>query len=247
MEQAEYEIMYHREEDYWWYVGLRDLVLSTIAHFSRGRDGLTILDAGCGTGKLLEMCGAYRAYGLELSAEALRFLRLRAVANVTRADICRMPYRDGSFDLVLSMDVLYCLKSPTDVQALREIRRVLKPGGILLMNLPAYEWLRSHHDAAIHTKQRYTRSRLRDMLRQVGLQDRTITYRNTLLLPLAALVRGTQKLLWPAPARPKSDLRPLPKLLNRALVMPLLWENRLIQAGVRLPFGLSIFCVARKT
>jgi SAM-dependent methyltransferase len=246
MQQPEYETMYHREEDYWWYVGLRDLVLAIIGQFSRERGGLTILDAGCGTGKLLEMCGEYMAYGLESSAEALRFVRLRALANVTRATICRMPYPDESFDLVVSADVICCIESPADVQALGEMRRVLKPGGILLMNLPAYECLKSHHDAAVHIKQRYTRDVLREMLWQVGLEHHTISYRNSLLLPVVALMRSTQKVLWSAPARPKSDLRRLPALLNRALVLPLLLENRLIQAGARLPFGLSVWCIATK-
>jgi hypothetical protein len=132
------------------------------------------------------------------------------------------------------------------VQALGEIRRVLKPGGMLVMNLPAYECLKGRHDAAVHVKQRYTRDRLREMLSQVGLEDQTITYRNTLLLPLVALVRTTQKRLWSAPTHPKSDLRPLPAFLNRALVLPLLVENRLIAAGGRLPFGLSVCCVATK-
>jgi SAM-dependent methyltransferase len=239
--------MFYFAKEHWWYVGLRDLVLSAIARSSRGRDSLTILDAGCGTGELLEMCGAYRAFGLEYSAEAFRFLRRRAVSNVTRATVRRMPYPDNSFDLVTCMDVICCVEAPGDSQALREIRRVLKPGGILLMNLPAYECLRSHHDAAVHTRQRYTRSRLRTMLRRAGLRDRMITYRVALPLPLAAMMRLIQKLLRPEPARPKSDLRPLPSVLNRALVLPLFMENRLIQAGVRLPFGLSVYCVATKS
>jgi SAM-dependent methyltransferase len=238
--------MYEREDDYWWYVGLRDLVLPRIARFSQERGGLTLLDAGCGTGKLLEMCGEYSAHGLDASAEAIRFVRLRAPANVSRATVCRMPYPDESFDLVVSADVICCVESPADVQAIGEMRRVLKPGGMLLMNLPAYECLKSHHDAAVHIKQRYTRGRLRQMLRQVGLQDHTISYRNTLLLPVIALVRSTQKLLWPRPTQPKSDLRPMPALLNRGLLLPLLFENRLIQTGVQLPFGLSLFCVATK-
>jgi SAM-dependent methyltransferase len=246
MEPAEYEVMYQREENYWWYVGLRDLVLSHIARFSQGRESLTILDAGCGTGKLLEMCQAYRAYGLEWSPDAFRFLGLRHLDNVARATICRIPFPDETFDLVISLDVLYCVASPGDVQALREMFRVLKKGGALLLNLPAYEFLRSHHDAAIHTQRRYTRGRLRDMLKQVGFQVQAITYRNSLLFPIAVVVRCTQKLFRPAPAKPRSDLHPLPNLLNRALTLPLFLENRLIRSGVSFPFGLSVFGVVTR-
>jgi SAM-dependent methyltransferase len=246
MELAEYEVMYQREEDYWWYVGLRALVLSQIAHFARGWKDLTLLDAGCGTGKLLETCREYRAYGLELSGEAFRFLHRRGLENAIQASVLQMPFADASFDVVASLDVLYHLASPGDVKGLQEMSRVLKPGGMLLMNLPAYEFLRSHHDVAIHTQQRYTRSRVRDMLSQAGLRVRTLTYRNTLLFPVAALVRLAQKLLRPRPALAQSDLRPLPQFLNCALAVPLLIENRLIQMGLRLPFGLSVYCVAMK-
>jgi SAM-dependent methyltransferase len=246
MELAEYEVMYQREENYWWYVGLRDLVLSQIAHFARGQKALTLLDAGCGTGKLLETCWAYRAYGLEFSPEAFRFLRRRGLEHVVQASVCRMPFADACFDVVASLDVLYHVASPGDLEGLREMSRVLKPDGLLLLNLPAYEFLRSHHDAAIHTQQRYTRNQVREMLGQAGLRVQTLTYRNTLLFPVAALVRLAQKLFRPRPALPQSDLRPLPHFLNRALTVPLLIENRLIRMGLRLPFGLSVYCVAMK-
>jgi hypothetical protein len=124
--------------------------------------------------------------------------------------------------------------------------RVLKPGGLLVMNLPAYEFLRSEHDVAIHTKQRYTRGRLRDMLREAGLQIHSLTYRNTLLFPVAAVVRLAKKLFRPRPAEARSDLKPLPRVLNGALTVPLWVENRLIRLGVRLPFGLSVYCTATK-
>lgn len=246
MEHHEYEVMYHSEEDYWWYVGLRDLILATLADVSRGQGGLTLLDAGCGTGKLLEVCRGYHAFGLEVAPEGLRFSRLRALTNLVQASADRMPFADGSFDLVVSADVLYTIPAPGDQHALREMARVLKRGGHLLLNLPAYEFLRGRHDIAIHTRQRYTRGRLRAMLDVEGFRVRTLTYRNSLLFPVAALVRCLQGRAGAAPARPKSDLRRLPGPLNRALTWPLLLENRLIRSGARFPFGLSVYCVATK-
>jgi SAM-dependent methyltransferase len=246
MEPAEYETLFHREEDYWWYVGLRDLVLADVADFARGRPALTLLDAGCGTGKFLECCRPYRAYGFELSSEALPFLRRRGLANVVQASVCRIPFADACFDVVVSLDVLYHVAAPGDLDGLREMSRVLKPGGLLLLNLPAYESLRSHHDVAIHTRQRYTRGRVRALLGEVGLRVQALTYRNTLLFPAAALVRLAQKLVRPHPARARSDLRPLPRWLNRILTVPLWAENRLIRRALRLPVGLSVYCAARK-
>jgi SAM-dependent methyltransferase len=246
MELAEYEVMYQREENYWWYVGLRALILAQIGQFARERKTLTLLDAGCGTGKLLQSCQEWRAYGLEYSAEAFRFLRRRGLDDVVQASVCQMPFADACFDVVASLDVLYHVAAPGDLKGLQEMSRVLKPGGLLLLNLPAYEFLRSHHDVAIHTQQRYTCSRVRAMLGQVGMRVKTLTYRNTLLFPVAALVRLAQKLIRPRPAQAQSDLRPLPHFLNRALMVPLLIENQLIRVGLRMPFGLSVYCVAMK-
>ncbi len=246
MEQIEYEVMYHREEDYWWYVGLHDLVTAHIRQLLGDQRPVRLLDVGCGTGKLLDHCRSYRPFGLEYSREGIRFVRQRGLERVVRASACQIPFADNSFDLITAMDVIYTIPAPGDLQALREMRRVLKPGGLVLQNLPAYEWLRSHHDLAVHTRQRYTRRRLRELLREAGLKEVVLSYRNTALFPVAALLRGLQKLLRPNPPGAKSDLRSLPRPLNRALTLPLLLENRLIRRGVRFPFGLSVYCVAMK-
>lgn len=246
MEPAEYEIMYHHEEGHWWYVGLRDLVLADIARFAERRGPLTLLDAGCGTGKVLETCKEHRAFGLELSPEVFRFLRRRGLNRVARASVLGIPFPDDTFDLVTSMDVLYCIDPPGDLRGLREMTRVLKPGGMLLMNLPAYEFLRGDHDAAVHTRNRYTRGHLRAMLVDAGLRIERLTYRNTFLFPAAAGVRLGQRLFRRPTGPPRSDLHSLPTLLNRALTWPLLMENFLFRLGVRLPFGLSLYGVARK-
>lgn len=246
MEEIEYEVMYHREEDYWWYVGLHDLVKGQLHQWLASRGPVRLLDVGCGTGKLLELCQEYRPFGLEYSPEGMRFLRRRGLVNVVRASACQIPFGGDTFDVITAMDVIYTIQAPGDMQALREMRRVLKPGGLILQNLPAYEWLRSHHDLAVHTRQRYTRRRLRQMLREAGLKEVLLSYRNTALFPLAALTRGWQKLVHPNPAAAQSDLKPLPRPVNRALTLPLLLENRLIRRGVRFPFGLSVYCVATK-
>lgn len=246
MENHEYETMFTVEDRYWWYVGLRDLVTSTIARLTRGRSSPAILDAGCGTGKFLEACGDYHSYGVERSRAAFPYLRRRGLDNAVRADVQRIPFPDRAFDLVVSMDVICCVDAPGDAEALREMGRVLKPGGNLLLNLPAYEFLRSHHDAAVHTRQRYTRGRLKALLAGAGFQVGQITYRNTLLFPVAALVRLARNLLGSKADESRSDLGTLPVALNRALTLPLLCENRLLRSGFNLPFGLSLFCVATK-
>lgn len=249
MERDEYAVMHRSEEDHWWYWGLRDLVLSTTRSSTKGRDAPIILDAGCGTGKHLDALAGegIRSVGLEVAQEAFRFLRLRGLGNVARASVCRIPFPDRSFDAVISTDVVCCVEPPQEKAAVREFARVLKPGGLLLLNLPAYEGLRSRHDAAVHTRQRFTRRGLLTLLSDAGLRVRTATYRNTLLFPAAILVRMARGA---APrgkgAGPTSDLFPIPAPINMLLKVPLVLENRWIGAGGRLPFGLSVFCVATK-
>jgi SAM-dependent methyltransferase len=247
MEPHEYEIMFEVEDRHWWYLGLRGLVTSTIARLAAGKAGFSILDAGCGTGKLLEACGSYRSFGLELSPEAFPFLRRRGLDNVARGSVLRMPFPDEAFDLVVSNDVICCVDAPGDFRALLEMGRVLRAGGNLLLNLPAYEFMRSRHDTAVHTKQRYTRPHLRAMLADAGFRVAQLTYRNTLLFPVAASVRFARNLFGARTAAPRSDLARLPVALNYALTIPLLCENRFLGSGHDLTFGLSLFCVATKT
>ena len=160
--------MFDVEDRHWWYLGLRAWSPRPIARLAGGKADFSILDAGCGTGKLLEACASYRSVGLELSPDAFPFLRRRGLENVVRGSVVRMPFPDETFDLVVSNDVLCCVETPGDLHALLEMGRVLRTGGNLLLNLPAYEFMRSHHDAAVHTKQRYTRPRLRAMLARAG-------------------------------------------------------------------------------
>lgn len=248
MEPAEYDVMFRNEDAHWWYWGLRDLVLPAVAAGMEGKGGaVAVLDAGCGTGKHLDALRRMgtAALGVELSPTAFEFLRRRGLDGVVRASIGRVPFADQSFDVVLSTDVVCCIDPPGDGEALRELARVLKPGGRLVLNLPAYPMLRSSHDEAVHIRRRFTRDSLRGLLTDAGLRVRTLTYRNTLLFPIAAMVRMARRGSNPD-ARPASDLAPLPGPANGLLKLPLALENRWIRRGGRLPFGLSVFCIATK-
>jgi SAM-dependent methyltransferase len=283
MERHEYEVMFRLEEDYWWYLGLRDLVFRYLNRFAGQNKSSIVLDAGSGTGKFLEMCKdtreackdtrelvkcdreqgkdtreqgneyretgkGYHAYGLEFAEDAFPFLKMRGLKNVVRSSICCIPFRDQAFHGVVSLDVLYHAGVENDEDALLEIHRVLKSDGLLILNLPAFEFLRSEHDLAVHTNRRYQTGELQQKLEKAGFLVQVITYRNTFLFPIAAVVRLIKR------ATPKkghghtikSDLSPLPPWANKLLYRVLLFENALIFCGVSFPFGLSVFCIAKK-
>ncbi len=246
MEKEEYTTLYNMEDSFWWYVGLRDLVFCCVDKFTSFKgDNFNILDAGCGTGGVLSGLRAYKTYGLDISEEAIKFCKLRKLNNIVQGSICDIPFDNNFFDLIISLDVLYHL-SVNDTKALEELHRVLCKSGRLMLNLPAYGFLKSEHDKAVHTRHRYTTKEVKLKLRNSGFSIESITYRNTILFPLALVIRLMKKLLPKNKVKPKSDLILLPNLLNGFLTQILFLENRLILSGFKFPFGLSIFCVAKK-
>ncbi|MEK7794580.1 MAG: class I SAM-dependent methyltransferase, partial [Candidatus Hydrogenedentota bacterium] len=182
----------------------------------------------------------FRVTGIDFAAEAIAESERRDLSRLARASCAALPFRDESFDTAIMMDVLYHKGVPDKVGALREARRVLKPGGSLYLNVPAYEWLRSSHDRAIHTDQRFTRGEIVRLLREAGLSPTFTTYWNTLLFPAAAAVRLMRK----GRAGGESDLGGDGG--ESRICAGMLWiERRLIRVAP-MPFGLSVFGVARR-
>ncbi|TAK34632.1 MAG: class I SAM-dependent methyltransferase [Chloroflexota bacterium] len=241
MDPEEYGRMRQAEDGHWWYVGMRSIVDSLLSK-AMPTPGLTVLDAGCGTGANLVHLGARgQVVGLDLAEEALSFCRLRGSQKLTRGSIQTLPFRQDCFDLVVSFDVLYHRAVSDDVVALREFRRVLRPDGLLLLRLPAFHWLRSAHDKVIHTRHRYTTAEVRDRLTAAGFAIERLTYVNFLLFPAAV----SSRLLARQGGEARSDLGPVPPLLNRGLCLALHLESRLVR-HLNLPWGLSVMALARK-
>jgi SAM-dependent methyltransferase len=239
---TEYDAMFQLEDNYWWFEGSMRFILSELGDIPAGETG-RILDAGCGTGGLLRRLAHRKALGVEIASEGIRFCRQRGLDNVLQASVTELPFRANSFDVVLSIDVLVHQWVPDDVGALREIHRVLVPGGFVLLQVAAYRTLWSAHDVATLTRHRYTRDELAEKIERSGFKMVRITYRNTLLSPLAVLVKFLRRAR--ANSATRSDLVVLPHLVDRALLVVVAFENY-VARRVRLPFGVSIFCVARK-
>lgn len=273
MQTEDYEYLYQLEEKFWWFAGMREITAVLLDPYLRAAQPRTILDAGCGTGGNLAWLQRYahggRITGLDYVHTALRFCQeqaestiqaassvpqesdgqteVRPALNLVQASATDLPFAAASFDLVTSFDVLVQIPgADADEQAMREMYRVLKPGGLAFVRCAAYEWMKSGHDAALDTQRRYTLPELSAKLERAGFTVLRQSYANTLLFPVAALRRLVLKRLGLADSG--SDVKPLPPslawlnwLLERAL--------RLETAGLRwanLPFGLSAICIVRK-
>ena len=202
-----------------------------------------ILDAGCGSGRnMIELARRGTVTGIELSDTSVCLARQRGRGEVVEGSVLEMPYPDASFDLAVSLDVIEHLED--DVAALRELRRTVAPGGALLVTVPAYKWLWSGHDVINHHYRRYTRRSMQRVAEQAGCRQARTTYFNSLLLPVAILLRALDR-AGSKTTESSLDLWVPPEPLNWLLERPLALEAALIARGGRIPAGLSLLTVFR--
>lgn len=248
MNQREYRQMYTVEDFHWWYVSLHELILATVKMRRKGAEELRILDAGCGTGRLCQLLGEYgRVSGCDMAAEALELCRERGLKGLFQADLNSVSLRSAHYDVITSIDTLYHLAIKDERVVLKKFFAALKPGGVLILNLVAHEFLRSTHDIAVHTRKRYTRKEVQSLLESCGFRVITSSYRLGLLfLPIAA-VRLVKRALnfAPDPQNVPSDVTAPHPLVNRLLLWAARLENRLVLKSA-VPFGTSVFAVAER-
>jgi SAM-dependent methyltransferase len=239
----DYELQTHQAEDrHWWYRGRR-VVLERVIDDLRLPARARILDAGCGSGRnMVELARHGTVTGIELSQPSVAIARERATGEVVAGSVLQMPFEAGSFDLAASLDVIEHLED--DLAALRELRRVVTPGGALLVTVPAYQWLWSGHDEVNHHFRRYTRRSLQRAGEEAGWQQVRTTYFNSLLLPAAILLRVLDRFSRKT-TESSLDLWVPPQPLNWLLERPLQLEAALIARGGRIPAGLSLLAVFR--
>jgi SAM-dependent methyltransferase len=242
-----YEDIYNAELTHWWFCGRRNIVASLLRRFAPKRRPLRIADVGCGMGASLEMLGEFGwVAGLDYSATALGFSRQRGFPRLLAAALPSLPFVDAEFDIVCALDVIEHIDD--DAAAVRELWRVCKPGGLLVVTVPAYEWLWSEHDDINEHKRRYTRPQLRDRLALPGGELVRFSYMNTLFaLPvmLFRLVRRLTGQKKSASADLKSDVFPLPRILN-GIFKFLFSAEAVWLRHASLPFGISLICILRK-
>jgi len=243
MNRDEYVKMHAIEDRMWWYRGLHANLLSALLRDGGVAPGL-VLDAGCGTGGFLTRLHAsfpaIERVGLDFEPIAVSLAAEKSGAPVCVGSVNALPFADGSLGAIVSADVL-CHRGVSESAALANFHRCLRPGGALILNLPAYEWMMSAHDRAVDNVRRYGAPSLRQKLRAAGFGRVTTSYWNCLLFPLMALSR---KVL--ATHGGRSDVMTYSAPIEAIFRAVMRIEGFLLARGARLPFGGSIIAVARK-
>lgn len=240
MNPGEYTKMYELEDHYWWFVGRRRLALKLLQKHTKEPDP-EVLDLGCGTGVVLRDLASWaRPTGLDMSDLALGFCRRRSLSRLIRGDGAKLPLQDGQFNAVVGLDIFEHIEDHR--AAFADAYRVLRPGGILVLSVPAFRSLWGPHDIALMHHRRYRVSEIRHLLEDAGFTVRRASYSVFFLFPIVVVWRVFEKRK-KGPA--KASLVSVPKWLNTALIALQDLEAAMI-AGFDLPWGSSVVAVAQR-
>jgi SAM-dependent methyltransferase len=245
MDPAEYAKLDRLEERMWWFAAVHANLRTLARGFNSSAAPDRVLDAGCGTGGLLAKLATDRpaamVIGLDADQAACTRAKAKSARPVCRGSVNELPFADAAFSAIFSADVL-CHRDVDEQQALIQFHRCLMPGGILVLNLPAYRWMLSRHDAAVYNVRRYTRRGAARLLRDAGFRLLYASYWNVVLFPLMVI---TRKLLPSRGAASDVKLYPAPiEALCRAVTA---FERALLKGGLRFPFGGSLIAIAGKS
>ena len=239
MDAQVYDELYALEDTHWWFRGRRAVIGALLDRADLGAKP-RFLDAGCGTGRnLVDLSRLGEASGVDGSELAVRYCHERGFTDVRQSLLGSLPFEDGTFDAILLADVIEHIED--DAEALSELRRVARDGAKLVLTTPAYSWMWSRQDEQHHHFRRYTRPEIVSRLRGAGWEIDRATYFNSILLPPIALIRLLGRRFV---KEDTLDTELSPGSLNGVLSVPMRGEARLIRAGMRLPFGVSIGVLA---
>jgi SAM-dependent methyltransferase len=244
MDARLYDELYRVEQDHWWFRARREIVWSLVRRYMNGTPNrrLKICELGCGTGgNLAAVADWHDVVGVECSPQALEYARRRLGDRVSRG---RLPHDvdlpSDTYDVVLLTDVLEHIED--DAGSAKKALRLLRPGGIVVATVPAYQWLYSPRDSQHHHFRRYSKRRFRDLWSAPNTRTLLLSHYNSLLFPPAAAARLASKLVSRNMA---GDLHVPPRPLNNLLAQIMRSEANLL-GRVPMPFGLSLVAVVRK-
>ena len=236
------------EASHFWFRGFRWFVRPEVQAAVAGRTSPVIVDCGCGTGANVAWLRQYgEVYGFDLTWNGLALGRDLGRRNLARASIAAIPFPDACADLATSFDVFQCLPEAVERDAMREMWRILKPGGHLLLNVAALDVLRGNHATLSEEVRRYTPQRVRRLLTEASFRVERLTFVNASLFPLMLPVRVAQR--WRSGAEPvppgEFDIRVPPAPLN-TLLSGLVWLESKALGYFDMPVGGSLLCHACK-
>ena len=240
---------YRVEQHHFWYRGFRRFIESLLIRATVGKPRPRILDCGSGTGTNLTFLQQYGVpFGVELTWSGLQFGHARGLKRLTQGSVAALPFASASMDVAVSFDVLYCLEDRAEEDAISEMFRVLRPGGALIVNVAALDMLKGDHSVLVSEVRRYTRARLQSKLHRAGFRIERMTYTNAALFPITASVRALQRLRGVKfDGGSRGDFYVPPAPINALFSAALAVESRLIAAGIDMPVGSSLLCLARKS
>lgn len=257
MQKNEYENIYRNEKTHFYYQAINGLVLDLLRR-EKIKEGDKVLDAGCGTGGLLlKMTKEYDAQGIDISPEALKYCKAREVKAQT-GSLEKLPFKSESFEAITSIDVIYHKYIKDDTKAVSELARVLKPGGLLILRVPAFNFLKNEHDRVVMTNKRYTGKELKDLAKKVNLEVVQISYLNpslfigSLISKIFSHSRAGGNLYGWIPAfagmtgAVHSSVYKINPFINWLGFVVLSLENLLVRVGLAWPIGQGVILVARK-
>jgi ubiquinone/menaquinone biosynthesis C-methylase UbiE len=240
-----YASKYHElEENHWWFIGRRDIIFRLIKDYQRD---VEILEIGCSGGVLIEFLkkrGFLKLHGIDIDEKAIEICRQRVIKKVGVADAQETGFKEQQFDILIASDVLEHIKN--EDKALLEWYRILKPGGTLIIFVPAFKFLWSNHDEVNCHYRRYSKSGLIKIVEKNSFKTERVSYWNFSLFFPISLVRFFRKFLPGNRKRASDQLFEFNTVVNKTLEYILRLENKFLSTGINLPIGVSLFIIGRK-
>ena len=240
MKQTIYKEFTQHEDNHWWFIARRQIIQKILNKYLKNKNNPNkrILEVGAATGGNLSLLASYgHLSAIEMNKEACQLANNRHICEVKQCILPnQLPY-DTPFDLICILDVLEHIED--DEATLECLKKALTPSGQLLITVPAYKWLWSKHDVMNEHKRRYTKTSLKKRLHKAGLKVHYITYFNTFLFPIIAIVRILNNIIG---TKEGSDTTRHSSLINK-LLTTIFATERCFFPALSFPFGVSILAL----